>query len=268
MNVAAVILAAGASRRLGRPKQTVRLPNGATLVEHAVAVATRAACSPILLVVGDKWIRSAGVMGARLVQNKRWREGMGRSLAAGVAEAPADAAILVTTCDQPHVAAGDLCRLLKAVAAPDDVAAAEYDGRVGVPACFGPGHRPALLAAAGDRGMRDLLRSAKNVHRMPMPAAAFDVDTEQEVVQLAEMTARTIKLFGPQAKLAGTRELRVTVAKPVTVAAVLHAIATDCPPLAASAQASRLAVNQRFAGSDEAVAAGDELALIGMISGG
>lgn len=77
----------------------------------------------------------------------------------------------------------------------------------------------------------------------------------------------TVLLFGPQAALAGVRQLRLDVPEG-TVAGVRAALAAACPALAASLASSRLAVNQEFAGDADLVSASDEIALIGMVSGG
>jgi len=79
----------------------------------------------------------------------------------------------------------------------------------------------------------------------------------------------TLKLFGPQAQLAGTREL--TLELPVdtlTCGELRDHLARACSPLTDSLRASRFAVNQAFAGDDDLVRSGDEVALIGLISGG
>lgn len=78
----------------------------------------------------------------------------------------------------------------------------------------------------------------------------------------------TVKLFGPQAQLAGARELRLELADAPTVAQVRAALASVCPVLAPSLAASRIAVNHAFVSDSDTVNATDEVALIGMVSGG
>lgn len=75
-------------------------------------------------------------------------------------------------------------------------------------------------------------------------------------------------LFGPQAKLAGTKALSVQLKPEATAADVLTAVARACPTLVDSMNVSRLAINHEFASAETVVAEGDELALIGMVSGG
>ena len=79
----------------------------------------------------------------------------------------------------------------------------------------------------------------------------------------------TIKLFGPAAQRVGTREVGVTVeGERASCAAVKRALEAATPALADVIPASRLAVNHEFAGDDDTVAPGDEVALIAMVSGG
>lgn len=77
-----------------------------------------------------------------------------------------------------------------------------------------------------------------------------------------------VLLFGPQAAAAGARRISLDVAPPASVAGVRGALASACPSLGASLATSRLAVNRRFAPDDAEIAAGDEIALIGLVSGG
>ena len=76
----------------------------------------------------------------------------------------------------------------------------------------------------------------------------------------------TVKLFGPQAQQVGAAEVQVETQP--TVGAILEAVAQAHPALQASISVSRLAVNHGYAAPEDVVEATDELALIGMISGG
>jgi molybdopterin converting factor small subunit len=76
-----------------------------------------------------------------------------------------------------------------------------------------------------------------------------------------------VKLFGPQAAMAGMREVEVEAAE-ATVSGIKAALAAAVPPIAATVGQSRIAVNHEFAGDGDLIRAGDEVALIGMVSGG
>ena len=262
-----VILAAGASRRLGRPKQLERLPSGHTLLEHAVATARAAEVARVIVVLGANAAALRDyVAGVEVVVNERWEEGQATSLVAGVEASDASHAVVVMTCDQPRVTAADLRSLVDAVTEATPIAAAGYAGTVGVPACFGPSLRSKLLSLKGDAGAKSVLRDATNVQVIDVPDAAFDVDTSADAARLASTIV--VKLFGPQARLAGAREVQVELARPATAGNVLAALAERVPALAASIASSRLAVNKAFAQPADPVGPADEVALIGMISGG
>ena len=187
MRVAAVILAAGASRRLGEAKQLVRVGRE-RLLERALRVAEEAGCAPILVVLGARTeeIQAACDLGrASVAINVDWAEGMASSIRTGIAALEAsgvnvDAAI-VTGCDQPALTAEHLRALMGG-----GVAASEYAGRRGIPACFPVDAFGALKGLSGDKGARDLLQEA-SVTAGEMPDGELDVDT---VEALAEARAR------------------------------------------------------------------------------
>ncbi|HEY0779571.1 MAG TPA: nucleotidyltransferase family protein [Gemmatirosa sp.] len=199
MRVAAVVLAAGASTRLGRPKQLV-LHEGEPLVRRAVRAAVDAGARPVVVVLGARAAEIApaldGVAGIDVITHARWADGLGASLAAGLraldagsgsagsGDAPTDG-VLLTVCDQPLVDARALGALIDAFAGPATAVAAEYAGTLGVPAVIGRDHLDAFRTRTGDAGAGRWLRAhAALVTPVPMPAAAFDVDTEADVVRL------------------------------------------------------------------------------------
>ena len=163
MRVIAVVLAAGNSSRLGRPKQAL-LVDGETLLDRAVRIAREAAGEVIVV---DR------------TSNPDAGEGIASSIRVGVAAAGADARILFTLCDQPRVTAEHL-RALIAVDAP--IVATGYAGIAGVPAIFAPRFVPELLALRGDRGARAIIeRHRDEVHVIAFEDAAFDIDLPGDI---------------------------------------------------------------------------------------
>ena len=78
-----------------------------------------------------------------------------------------------------------------------------------------------------------------------------------------------VKLFGPAAQRVGAREVHVALDQDhATCRAIRAALAESAPAMGELLPASRFAVNHEFAGEDDPVRAGDEVALIGMVSGG
>ena len=189
----AVVLAAGASRRYGSPKQLANY-RGETLVARSVRLAQEAGAGTVCVVLGyrSEAIRRVLQQGrvssgeTAIVRNARWRDGMGRSLACGVRALDRRArAVLVCLADQPLLEAGDLERIVLAWrASPQSIAASRYAGKPGVPAIFPRSHFAALKSLSGDQGARVLLASSNDVLSVSMPLAAVDIDDPRDLSNL------------------------------------------------------------------------------------
>lgn len=175
-----VLLAAGGSRRLGRPKQFLRR-GGVTLLHTRVALARLTTGQAPLVVSGARGLavaRSARLAGATVVHNPGWRAGMGSSLARAVRALRPGAAVLVMSVDQYRVDARDLAALLAAWRRrPWRAAAAAYADTVGIPAILPARWHARLRSLTGDRGAGVMLHGAgRRLLRIRMPHAATDVD--------------------------------------------------------------------------------------------
>ena len=184
--IAAVVLAAGASRRLGSPKQLVML-GSETLLERAVRVAREAGCSPVIVVLGaeHKHVLGNCALGDVVpVIHDKWEEGMGSSIRLGVqvceVAAGEIAGVVVMTCDQPAVTVKHLQLLMAA----REVKASRYVGRNGVPAFFPKRYFDELMALSGDVGARELLRFAEAVE---LEDGELDVDTVEDWKRAREL---------------------------------------------------------------------------------
>lgn len=185
MNVAIIVLAAGYSRRLGRPKQAIEL-EGETLLERSARIARDASLGPVFVVVN----RHAGIAGIdksgffAIVVNDYAAEGIAASIRAGVEAAqsrPDLDGLLLMTCDQVGLTSAHL-RLLCEDA--HSITGSAYAGRVGVPAYFPIESVSDLLALRGDRGARELLHRVRAVRAEEL---ALDIDTEQDIARLRTM---------------------------------------------------------------------------------
>ncbi len=174
---AAVILAAGASTRLGRPKQTIVI-GGETLVERAVRCALSAGLDPVIAVVTDAdLMQPLQALGAVVLLNRQAYKGIASSIVTGIqwASDVGSTGAVITTCDQVAVTPEHLRSLCEQ---PDTVTGSVYAGQTGVPAYFPASAFRDLLVLRGDTGARKLLQGARGI---PTEVLALDVDTEADV---------------------------------------------------------------------------------------
>jgi molybdenum cofactor cytidylyltransferase len=180
LSIPAVVLAAGASLRLGSPKQLVRLGNE-NLLERAVRVAREAGCVPVVVVLGAEYMQvlaNSTLGDVVTLINDKWQEGMASSIRLGVGAlqvAAKDAeGVVLMTCDQPAVMAKHLLRLMLRV----EVKASRYAGKNGIPAFFPKKNFDELMALAGDKGARELLAEARYEE---LENGELDVDTVEDL---------------------------------------------------------------------------------------
>lgn len=187
-----VVLAAGASTRLGQPKQLVQIAGQPALqrvVSHAVAVAG-SAVSVVLGAQAADITRMFQHSSATVLINRQWEEGMAASIRCGVgALSPACDAVMLLLGDQVAVTASDLKRLITAWNGQDSVIAASvYNGQLGVPAIFPRMVFSELMQLHGDQGAKAIINrySSRAVH-VRMPNASYDLDTPQQVTEMQQV---------------------------------------------------------------------------------
>ncbi|MGC8549536.1 MAG: nucleotidyltransferase family protein [Acidobacteriaceae bacterium] len=190
--LAAIVLAAGASTRLGRPKQLVAFC-GKSLLRRAAEAALASGASPVVIVLGDKVdqlrLELAGLPVLSVI-NPDWQQGMGSSMRCGVdalrVAAPSLNALLCMVCDQPRITEVHLRTLWERYAASGKVVAVRHGTRPGVPAIFPAKYLPDLAGITGDKGARSLLGrlSGEEIELFDLPEAAFDLDTPADLHRL------------------------------------------------------------------------------------
>jgi len=185
--VAGLLLAAGAGRRMGQPKALLRDATGVSFVDGAVGLRLEG-CDTVTVVLGASadeartlldeagWTDDPAV---DVVVADDWAEGMGASLRTGLTalqDGPGDAP-LVTLVDLPDVDDAVLRRVLDTASGPTALVRATYAGRPGHPVLLGRDHLAGVVATAeGDRGARTYLAAHE-----PVACECGDLATGRDV---------------------------------------------------------------------------------------
>lgn len=186
-----IVLAAGMSRRLGRPKQLLML-DGTPLIVHIVDRALASNLDGLILVTGahDADVRAAiEDRNVLLVHNPDFEEGQGSSLAAGITALNADVdAAVVLLGDQPGISPEVINRAIKARReSGPPVVMARYGNQLGHPVLFGYELFSKLGNLTADTGGREIVRDHQDSLVLVdggADAPPPDVDTEEAWAQL------------------------------------------------------------------------------------
>jgi len=190
--VGAVIIAAGSSSRLGRPKQLLVF-EGETLLGRAIRTAVNSGAKPVFVVLGanrNEIESGADLSGSRVVVNENWSAGMASSIRAGVLQLeqdfPETQGVLLMVCDQPRVTAENLSRMIDLFRRSGSSAIASlYAGKRGTPAIFPREAFRELLALQGDKGARGLLADQnREVIEIALEGGELDIDRADDITWL------------------------------------------------------------------------------------
>jgi CTP:molybdopterin cytidylyltransferase MocA len=182
MKTAAIVLAAGASTRLGEPKQLITI-NGEALLARAIRIAQESGVDEVFAILGANAaaLRDHAHI-ATIVENPLWHKGMATSIRAGIEAAATFDAAIILTCDQPAVTPFHLLQLLVASEEGKRIAASRYADRTGIPALFPQKYFAELLALEGDEGARHLLRAhTDEVVEVVLENGELDLDTPESL---------------------------------------------------------------------------------------
>jgi molybdenum cofactor cytidylyltransferase len=187
-----LILAAGSSSRMGRPKQLLEF-NGETLLTHVVKTAHNSKLYPVVVVLGanEALIKnSLSVPQLIVVTNENWREGMANSIVKGITfikeKHPEVDGIIIAVGDQPHINENQLHQLIEAQNTTGlPIAACSYSGVIGTPALFHQSAFPELMALEGDIGAKKIIeKRIQDVVTINFDQGIIDIDTEKEYQDL------------------------------------------------------------------------------------
>ena len=185
-SLGAILLAAGASRRLGQAKQLLKI-DGQTLVARQASLLLRLQPACVTVVTGafSEEVRKAlSGLPVEIAHNKDWPQGMGRSIATGIAAMPERVrGALLILCDQWQLEYDDLQSLVKCWNDNSHSAvSAQWGDSSGPPVIFPRADFSSLLRLKGERGARRVLkRSTGGVVYVSVENAAFDIDTPADL---------------------------------------------------------------------------------------
>jgi molybdenum cofactor cytidylyltransferase len=193
--IGGVVLAAGASRRMGKPKQLLQF-RGRTLLRRVVEEAMASSLSRVLVVVGAHApVAEAALTGlpVGIVENVDWAQGQGSSVATGLRalreRAPDTAGVVFLLSDQPLVTASSIDLLITTHRTTGSLIVASRRGeRLEAPALFSFAFFDELAALRDDVGARDILtRNESRTLGIELPGAEFDVDTPEDYQRLIDL---------------------------------------------------------------------------------
>lgn len=182
--IGVIILAAGSSSRLGKPKQNLVF-QGNTLLQRSIKAALAADCQHIVVVLGanaqiiEPTIKNEPV---QIIHNPDWEAGMSSSISCGLAALlipnPKLKSVILMLCDQPFADTSIINQLVQASANKKNLVASSYSGTIGVPALFDKCYFDELSALKGNEGAKKLLlKYANEVQTVPFPLGMIDIDT-------------------------------------------------------------------------------------------
>ena len=285
-SVAAIVPAAGASLRLGRPKLLIEL-DGRPLIARVVVALREGGASPVLVVAppedapeGPAVARAAFEAGADVIVPEKRPAAMRDSVELALSELawsddPPDA-ILLAPGDSPGLSSASVARLVAAWRErPNRIVAPMFEGRRGHPVVI-PWH---LAEAVADLPAGVGVNALLAEHAGDVVEIAFetdtvlvDLDTPEDLERLAgkrsEGCSQTVRLFAIARQLAGKPEVEVRLPEPATVADLRRAMAEQHPRLAQIIERVRIAVEDEYADDADPLPAGARLALIPPVSGG
>lgn len=189
MNICGLILAAGGSTRLGRPKQLVQA-NGQSLLEQSINNALAIPLEQIYVVLGAHFEQvetNIKHLPVSIIKNEQWQEGIGSSISTGIRHILCEGnfdAVLIMLCDQLHVNTIHLQALVKAFKHKEaSIIATAYGDQIGVPALFDQQYFTELAKLSDDIGAKKILQHADSMFSISFEKAIIDIDTPEDLIK-------------------------------------------------------------------------------------
>lgn len=188
MRTGIILLAAGSSSRLGRPKQLINYQEK-TLIQHSIEAAQHSAVDDLVVVLGcNSELIQTGIESKEVtvLVHAHWKEGVSSSMQVGLRyliENNQVEQVILMLCDQPYVSQGLLGQLINVKKdSGKGIVACKYAETVGVPALFDQTYFSELLALEGAEGAKKvILNHQDDTFLVDFPLGAIDLDTEVDV---------------------------------------------------------------------------------------
>ncbi len=189
MTIGIIILAAGASQRMGLPKQTLEVQKGKSLLAKTVETALATALRPVIVVVGANKAEVVPELNGQpvtIIDNAFWQEGMATSVKIGLAglfmTEPKLDGVLMLVCDQPYLTTPLLQQMVATFEESGKKAVAcRYKKQWGVPVLIGRDLLAELTQITGDHGAKPLLKKhLDDVAFVDFEQGIIDLDTPED----------------------------------------------------------------------------------------
>ena len=183
-----VVLAAGASVRLGKPKQLLQY-EGKSLLQHVLDAAVNSDANPVIVVLGanaDLVATEIDKSKVHVIKNSEWEEGMASSLRIGLKTLqkifPSAEGVIFMVCDQPHVSAELLNDLINThLGSCKPIVTCNYGETIGPPAFFHKSLFAELMKLKGDAGAKKVIQQhGDKVATVLFTKGKIDIDTKED----------------------------------------------------------------------------------------
>jgi len=183
-----VILAAGASKRLGEPKQLLKYDHK-NLLQRTIDAAVNSVAGTVVIVLGanaDQISHEINKSGINVIVNTEWEEGMASSIKIGLNEllfiSPSIDAVILMVCDQPHISSELINDIInKQKETGKSIVTCDYGEAFGPPALFHRSLFNELMHLKGDVGARKIIHLHSNdVATILFTKGKIDIDTKED----------------------------------------------------------------------------------------
>jgi molybdenum cofactor cytidylyltransferase len=191
-SIGIVILAAGASTRMGTPKQLLHF-QGRSFLRHTTEIALASVCEPVVIVLGanaEQIRHEVSALPVIVVENQEWRQGMGASIQVGIKtltdESNNTDAVVLLLCDQPFISVNIINQLVEAFyTTAKPIIACQYAETLGVPALFERQFFLELMQLDAHSGAKQVINKYVDlVYPVSFEMGAVDIDTPQDYEKL------------------------------------------------------------------------------------